>query len=106
MFTRLVLGLINFFIGLAEVILGLRVIMRLFAANPDAPFVHWIYSTSSVLMEPFRGIFTIAVIGKYYVLDFPAIFAMIIYGLIGMLFIYLANYLAPTRATTIVKEKS
>lgn len=105
MFTRLVLGLINFFIGLAEVILGLRVIMRLFAANPDASFVQWIYSTSNVLMEPFRGIFSVAVIGKYHVLDFPAIFAMIIYGLIGMLFIYLANYLTPHHTTTVVKEK-
>ncbi len=42
MITRFVLGLINFFIGLAEIILGLRVILRLFAANPDAGFVQWV----------------------------------------------------------------
>ena len=105
MVTRLVLGLINFFIGLAEIILGLRVVSRLFAANPDASFVQWVYSTSNVLMEPFRGIFTAAVIGRYHVLDFAAMFAMIVYGLIGMLFVYLANYMAPRPTTTVVKEK-
>ena len=105
MITRPVLGLINFFIGLTEIILGLRVILRLFAANPDASFVQWIYSTSNVLMQPFRGVFTAAVIGRYHVLDFAAVFAMIVYGLIGMLFVYLANYLTPHHTATVVKEK-
>jgi hypothetical protein len=56
-------------------------------------------------MEPFRGIFSAVVIGKYHVLDFAAIFAMIVYGLLGMLFVYLANYLTPHHNTTVVKEK-
>jgi len=104
MVTRLVLGLINFFLGLAEIFLGLRVLMRFFAANPTAPFVHWIYTSSDALLQPFRGIFPVSVIGKYHVIDFPAIFAMIVYGLLALLFEALVGYVAPTR-TTVVEKK-
>lgn len=75
--------LIDFFVGLAEVILGLRVIFRLFGANAGAGFVDWVYSTSDVLLSPFRGIFPVAEISPGHVLDIPALFAMLMYALIG-----------------------
>lgn len=57
--------------------------------------MQWVYPTSNVLMETFWGVFTAAVVGRYHALDFAAIFAMIVYGLAGMLFVYLANVLSP-----------
>jgi YggT family protein len=103
MLTRFVLGLINFFLGLAEIFLGLRVLLRFFAANPDSSFVSWVYSSSNVLMQPFRGIFPTTVIARNHVVDFSAIFAMIVYGLVAMLFTTLATYLIGDTAA--VKKK-
>lgn len=85
-------GLVNFFLGLVEALLAIRVILRLFAANPNTSFVNWIYETTGTLMAPFRGIFPVAHIGPSgYVLDLPAIFAMIVYALIGYLILALVG---------------
>ena len=101
-------ALIQVVVALAELALLLRILFRLFAANPNASFVNWIYGTSSTLLAPFRGIFPSAVIARSYVLDFTALFALIIYALIGSLLIYLAALLEgavthaaqPARPTT------
>lgn len=108
MIVRFVAGLINFFLVLVEAFLGLRVILRFFAANPTVSFVHWIYTSSSTLMEPFRGIFPTEVIGRNHVVDFSALFAMVVYGLVALAFAALVSYLNPTRyaaAPTIVKKR-
>lgn len=81
-------SLIGFFVGLAEIILGFRVIFRLFAANSATPFVDWVYRTSDNLMAPFRGMFpTEHLSDNGHVLDFSAIFAMLVYAFIGYLLI-------------------
>jgi uncharacterized protein YggT (Ycf19 family) len=85
--------LIHLIIGLAEIVLVLRIVLRLFAANPTASFVHCVYTTSNTLLEPFRGIFQTGVIDKSYVLDFTALFAVIIYGLVGSLLVYFVEFL-------------
>jgi uncharacterized protein YggT (Ycf19 family) len=91
--TLFLTWLIRLIIGLAEVILALRIVLRLFAANPTASFVHWIYTTSGTLLQPFRGIFQPGVIDKSYVLDFTALFALIVYGLLGSLLVYTSDFL-------------
>lgn len=97
--------LIHLIIGLAEIILILRIIFRLFAANPTASFVHWTYTTSGTLLEPFRGIFQASVIDKSYVLDFTALFALIIYGLLGSLLVYFSESLEKSIASTSTSSK-
>lgn len=97
MITRLVVGLINFFLGLVEIFLAVRIILRFFAANPSNGFVQWIYNSSNILMQPFRGVFPSANIGHNHVVDFSALFAMVVYGLIALAFASLANWLTPRR---------
>jgi uncharacterized protein YggT (Ycf19 family) len=75
--------IINVIVGLFEAILGLRVLFRLFNANGANGFVHWIYQTSGSLMDPFRGIFTAHEIARGYTLDVSALFAMLMYLIIG-----------------------
>lgn len=82
-------ALVNFFLALVAALLLLRIILRLFSANPDASFVGWVYRTSGELMAPFRGIFPAPTLGEGYVLDLPAIFALVIYVLIGYLILAL-----------------
>lgn len=43
--------------GLLEAVIGLRFVLRLLGANPDAAFVRWIYDVSTPLVAPFAGIF-------------------------------------------------
>lgn len=85
--------IINFIVGLFEAILGLRVLFRLFNANGGNEFVHWIYQTSGSLMDPFRGIFTVHDIGRGYTLDVSALFAMLMYLIIGSLLAALLSML-------------
>lgn len=78
-------------IGFIEVLLGLRLLLRLMGANPDSGFVSWVYSWSTPLVAPFAGIFgqeaTVAGPGvvAQSVFDWTALIALILYGLIGML---------------------
>jgi uncharacterized protein YggT (Ycf19 family) len=83
---RLISALISLFIGLAEICLGLRVIFRLFAAN-EVEFVRWIYQTSDQLLQPFGGIFSPDKITSGHVLDFTALFGIVVYALLGWLLI-------------------
>jgi uncharacterized protein YggT (Ycf19 family) len=95
MIGRLLAGLINFFVTIAEVFLGLRVLLRLFGANSDNGFVQWVYDSSGVLLEPFRGIFPTREIGDGFLVDFSALFAMVVYGLLGMALLSLVVWLTP-----------
>ena len=90
--ARYYLGkLVDVFIGIAVVILSLRVLFRLVDANPGAAFVDWIYATSGALMAPFRGIFPSEELGRGIVLDVSAIFAIIMYLIIGFLLLALVD---------------
>lgn len=71
--------IINIIAGAVELILGVRILLKLFAANPNAAFTEWIYNLSEPLIKPFIAIFPSPVFGGQYVLDIPAIFALFIY---------------------------
>jgi len=75
------------------VVLGLRVFLLAFSANTTTPFVEFIYRTSADYLEPFRGIFPSKPISETGYLDVAAIFAMIIYLLIGWGFSAFINYI-------------
>jgi uncharacterized protein YggT (Ycf19 family) len=99
-------GLVNLFLVLVTGLLLIRIILRLFSANPNTTFVNWIYTTTGDLMAPFRGIFPTPTLGEGYVLDLPAIFALIIYTLIGLLILALLGLLAgPWRRDEAVDDR-
>jgi uncharacterized protein YggT (Ycf19 family) len=89
--SYLITRMVDFFVGLVMLILGLRILFRLFGANPSAGFVEWIYDTSDVIIAPFRGIFPPATIEPGNVLDVSAIFAVLVYAVLGYL---LTSFLA------------
>lgn len=69
-------------IGLIEALIGLRVLLRLIAANPDNPFVRFIYDFSGVFVSPFLGIVHDPSSGGA-VLEINSLIAMLVYLLIG-----------------------
>jgi uncharacterized protein YggT (Ycf19 family) len=88
---RFVNGLLYFFLGLVEVFLGLRFILKIFGASTANGFVSWVYEMSDVLLEPFRDIFPIRVFENNNILEFSTIFAMLMYAVGAMLLIALVN---------------
>ncbi len=84
-------SLVNFFVGIAVLILGIRVFFRLVNASAAASFVDWIYRTSDSLMAPFRGIFPPATLEGGVSLDVSAIFAAIMYLVFGAVLIGLLS---------------
>ena len=90
--TELLRGLVNLIVGIVVTILGLRFLLRLFNANANNEFVSWIYDSSAEIMGPFRGVFPVSNV-EGSVIDFPALFAILVYLLIAFFVVYIINTL-------------
>ena len=78
--TYLVYG----FVIVALVILLLGFILQLLGANPDAPFAQWLYRSLRRVMAPFRGLFEPVALDGRSVFDVSILFAMLVYGIVGL----------------------
>jgi len=73
-------------VGLLELLLLIRIILRSLSANPGVFIVRWIYTVTDILLVPMQGIFANAVF-RFGVVDVVAITGMILY-LIAFAIIY------------------
>lgn len=87
----LTLKLTQTFVGLAEIILGLSFIFRLFDADKTNGFVNWVYGMAAPLLEPIRGVFPAVEYSNKYVLDMPTLFAIAAYAFAGYLALVVIN---------------
>jgi len=87
-------ALVNIMLAVVGFLLGLRFILKLFGANTNNDFVNWVYENSSEILGPFRNIFPSANLDGF-VIEFSTIFALIVYGLIGMFAFYFIEILTP-----------
>lgn len=89
---------VNVFVGLTELLLALRVILKFFFTTAGGGFVHWAFSTTDVLLAPFRGVFPAPTHtpGNWYV-DWVALFAMAVYMAAGYILVSLAARTTPKR---------
>jgi hypothetical protein len=69
-------------LGILEILLALRILLKLVAANPASPIVALIYAFTDLFMLPFFGM-TVTPSAGGMVLELPAFFAMVIYALIA-----------------------
>jgi YggT family protein len=74
--------------GFLEAVIGLRVVLKLIAANPNNPFAQMIYSFTDLFLWPFRGL-TVAPSFNGMVLEIPAIIALLVFALVGWLIVRL-----------------
>jgi len=77
------------YLVVVEIILFLGFFLLLFGANPSAGFTQWVYRSLDRAMEPFRGIFTPIELGTTAgnvesIFETSVLFAMIVYGIIGI----------------------
>jgi hypothetical protein len=69
-------------LGIVETLIGLRVILKLIAANPESPFAAFIYSVSNIFLLPFAGLVGTPAAGGV-VLELSSIIAMLVYALLA-----------------------
>ena len=79
--------IVNYLLGVLDLLLVFRLIFKLLGANPGSAFVSLLYNISGVFLAPFSGIFRAIVINKGIanesVLEPSTIIAMIVYALIA-----------------------
>lgn len=81
-------------VGALEILLALRLFLRLTRSNPDNTFASFILNLSDPFVAPFSTLFvspTNADASR--ILDLNLIFAMVVYALLGALAIALVHYL-------------
>lgn len=79
-------NIVYYILGVLEVLLAFRLVFKLLGANPQSPFISFIYSVSQAFLMPFTGIFRSAVtkgIEAQSVLEPTTIIAMIVYAVIA-----------------------
>lgn len=91
--ARALTYLVYAFVLITLVILVLGFFLLLFGANPDAPFAEWAYRSLDRVMAPFRGIFESVQLNGESVLDTSVLFAMIVYGMVGIALSALIHWL-------------
>lgn len=77
-----VAALIWLLFGILEALIGLRIVLKLIAANPGVGFAQSIYSFTDVFLAPFAGLVPSPVLGNG-VLEIYSLVAMIVYMLLA-----------------------
>ena len=72
--------------GILIGVIGLRVLLKFIAANPANPFAALVYSVTDIFLWPFFGL-TGTPSANGMVLEIPSIIAMLIYALLGWVFV-------------------
>jgi uncharacterized protein YggT (Ycf19 family) len=72
--------------GVIEGLIGIRVLLRIMAANPGNPFANFIYAITDLLLWPFAGLTATPSSGGV-VLEISSVIAMIIYMLLAWIVI-------------------
>lgn len=73
-----------------EVLIGLRVFLKLIAANPQSGFANFIYNITAPFLAPFAGL-TATPSANGSVLEISSIIAMVVYALLFWLIIYVIH---------------
>ncbi len=81
--ATILLKITDYIFVFIEIILGLRVFLKLLGASSGAPFVNWVYDTSQPFLFPFQGMFPSAVLTGGFVIEPSTLFAIIAYGLLA-----------------------
>lgn len=81
-FTFKATQLVWLLFGILETLIGLRILLKLIAANPNSPIAALIYAFTDLFLFPFAGL-TVTPAAGGMVLEISSIFAMLIYALIA-----------------------
>jgi YggT family protein len=89
--------------GAIEILLLFRFVLRLFGANPHAPFTEFVYRLSGYFMAPFLAVFPTVRLEQA-VFEWSALLAAFVYALIGWGIVSLIYAVVPREGVTTVEE--
>lgn len=98
--------IVYYILGVLEVLFAFRLVFKLLGANPQSPFVSFIYSVSQAFLSPFSGIFRSAVtkgIEAQAVLEPTTIIAMIVYAVVAWGIVKLIEIISKPNQTTVIR---
>lgn len=90
----IIVRLIDAVLSIVLFMLGLRFILKLFAANPETSFVSWVYAVTVSLLSPFSGIFPSPTLENGIIVEFTTVFAILIYIMLAYLLVELIKYIS------------
>lgn len=93
--------------GILEVLIGLRVFLKLIAANPINPFAFYLYWFTDLFLWPFNGLTQSPSAGGI-VLEISSLIAMVVYALIGWVIVrllWLLFYHRPSRRIVRIERR-
>jgi hypothetical protein len=88
--------------GILEGLIGVRIILKLIAANPGSPFAAFIYNITDLFLWPFFGL-TVTPGFNGAVLEISSIIAMLVYALLAWILVklvWLLLYREPTHTVS------
>lgn len=90
--SRIIAYVMYAWVMIGIILLGFRIFLLATSANATTPFVEFVYKTSADYMNPFRGIFPTKPVSETGYLDIAAVFAIIMYMLLGWGFSELISF--------------
>jgi len=93
---RILFKLLYIAVTFAEAIVIFRIVMSLIGANQANSFVNWVYSTSEILISPFKGITADEVYIDKLRIELTPIISLVFYTIIGFILSELSKTLKKT----------
>jgi uncharacterized protein YggT (Ycf19 family) len=82
-------GLISLIIGVVAILIAIRIVLKLLAANTASDFTRFIYNVTGPFVAPFQGIFGTPAADNGAVFEISSVLAIAIYLLVGWVIIRL-----------------
>src|SRR3989338_6934288 len=93
--------IIWYILGVIEILLAFRIVLKALAANQSSGFTSFIYSVSGPLALPFRGILGESISGSS-LIEWSSIFAAVVYLVIAGGLVYLLDLVNPISQEEVV----
>jgi uncharacterized protein YggT (Ycf19 family) len=87
-------------LGIADVLIILRVLFKALTANSGAGFTSFVYSVTDPLVAPFQGIFGTPQASNGSVFELSSVVAIVVYALLAWVIVRLASLAGRQRRTT------
>lgn len=97
--TDRVCQIIYLVFGIVEVLIAIRVILKLLAANPDAGFSSLIYGITQPLVAFFQGVFPTPTGSRGSVFELSSVLAIIVYALLAYVIVRVIRITSARRQT-------
>lgn len=72
-----------YLLGIIEILLAFRFVLKLLAANPEAGFTSFIYGVTYIFAAPFRAVFPTSSVTDGNVFEWTTLLAMFVYAVIA-----------------------